>query len=45
MITTGRAGNSDYENFLKPYLDSSGQGLRLPALRLLRAERWATAAA
>ncbi|MFE8730474.1 alpha-amylase, partial [Aeromonas hydrophila] len=26
VITTGGAGNSDYENFLKPSLDSSGQG-------------------
>ncbi|WP_180344155.1 alpha-amylase family protein [Aeromonas allosaccharophila] len=26
VITTGGAGGTDYERFLKPYLDSSGQG-------------------
>ena len=26
VITTGGAGSNDYERFLKPYLDSSGQG-------------------
>lgn len=25
VITTGGAGSTDYERFLKPYLDSSGQ--------------------